>query len=365
MSDSLEYLPALRGRLPWTPLAAVPTPVERLERLSEALGVELWVKRDDRTSDVFGGNKVRKLEFLLAEAGMQGAKRILTFGGVGSNHVIACAAHGAQLGLGVEAIVVDQPLTDHVRHNLLLGRHFGVHYHRVGSPFRAAGLLVKLRLQIAREDGIPPLVIPPGGSNAPGSIGYALAARELDAQIRAGECPAPDTVFVAAGSGGTLAGLMVGAAGLSWESTFIGVGVYEKLWTNEMNLRRIALSTQGLLRLKLPGIGREIGARLPPHELNFEFFGGRYGRPTKAAEAAIERVRAEEGLPLEPVYTGKTFAAVLEWAKRKENRGRRVLYWHTCNSADLSHFVAAADWQQLPVELHSYFDGTRERARPV
>ncbi|MEW6776278.1 MAG: pyridoxal-phosphate dependent enzyme [Bdellovibrionota bacterium] len=352
MRDLNTLVEEIRKTLPWAPLGSFPTPLERFAGSGEA---EIWVKRDDLTSPLYGGNKVRKLEFLLADARAKGAGKILTFGGVGSNHAVACAAHGSEAGLSCEAIVVDQPLTPHVRKNLLLGHSFGARLHYASSLPGALVQFASLRRRLGKETGKAPYVILPGGSTPLGSVGYALAALELAEQVGRGELPKPDAVFVALGSSGTLGGLLAGAALAGISSEWVGVQVVEWPVVSAWNVRRLAEGTLRLLKAS--------GKRLPPFQIEKGFFGGKYGLPTQKGAAAIERASAS-GLALEGTYTGKTFAALLDWAAREENRGKRVLFWNTYSGADQTKRLEKADWRNLPQDLWKYFDESVEMVKP-
>ena len=226
-----RWFPELPPRLPWVELTKVPTPVQRLSGLGEVLGMgDLYVKRDDQCGLWYGGNKPRKLEFLLADALARKAKMVITFGALGSNHAVATAICGRRLGLDVVLILVDQPLSDSVRRNLLLAHAQGAELvyagGRLGATWAAARQWLRRTIRGQRRLSY---LIRPGGSSALGCLGYVNAALELAEQIKAGELPLPDDIFVPVGSNGTIAGLEVGIrlAGLSIR--VVGVCVSDRL----------------------------------------------------------------------------------------------------------------------------------------
>ncbi len=329
--------PLLVERLRPIPRADLPTPVARCERLGRAVGHgRLYVKRDDLTSPLYGGNKPRKLEFLLAEALRRGARTVVTMGALGSNHLLATAIHGREVGLRTVGVVFPQPLTEHVQHNLWADRAVGVELVRTRSkyllPVAVAATLLRLRL----AEGRAPALVPGGGSNALGSLGFVNAGLELAGQVAAGELPEPEAIFVALGTGGTAAGLALGLRLGGLRSRVVAVRVIDALLANRPRL----LHRLGeIARLCHSRDGLPPPARLGDNlELEHGFIGGGYGAPTPLGEAAMRLFAGEEGLRLEPTYTAKTAAAFLAHAQR--TRGP-LLYWHTLSSADLGDLVRA------------------------
>ena len=347
--------PRLRDTIPHVSLGRFPTRVHQLTGLTPP-AVELWVKRDDESGVVYGGNKVRKLEFLLAEARSAGARRVATIGGIGSHHVLATAIYGRQLGLEVEAVVFPQPLTDHVREQLLADAACGARL------WPTAGYLgVPLAVLRARRPAATTW-IPAGGSSAMGSLGYVSAALELEAQIRAGELPRPDVIYVALGSCGTVAGLLAGLsiAGNSESSgkpggaatEVVAVRVVDRVATNARRVRALVREIERRLR---PGADPPT-ASLPRWRVVHDFFGGAYGRTTPSADQAVLRA-AESGLALEPTYTGKAFAALLADASAGRLDGKRVLFWHTYSGVDLAPLIASGPGPSaLPSRLQKHFE---------
>lgn len=320
-------------------LAKLPTPVERVAGLSSD-SAELWVKRDDKTHDVYGGNKVRKLEWLLAAALARGATKIVTVGAVGSHHVLATTYFGKQQGLEVEAVLVPQPRTEHVVAILRAGLGLGLSAWAVPSRIVAPFALAYRAMKGAR-------VVPLGGSNATGSMGYVTAARELATQIREGAMPEPDVCVVALGSGGTAAGLAAGFEAEGLKTRVVGVCVADPLWLVRLTTYWLARSC-ALRVLPIPAAPlATMRARLT---IDGRFLGAGYGHPTDDGEKATALARDVAGLTLDPTYTSKAFASAL-WHVRAR-RGRVVLYWHTLSGASLEPLlVGAPEEQAIPSGL--------------
>jgi 1-aminocyclopropane-1-carboxylate deaminase/D-cysteine desulfhydrase-like pyridoxal-dependent ACC family enzyme len=321
---------ALRRAVASPPFGRYPTPVERVAPLSTDRS-ELWVKRDDRTNPEYGGNKVRKLERLLADALARGARRVVTVGAAGSHHVLATAIFGRQVGLEVEAVLVPQPRTEHAVDVLRAGIAAGLRPVPVGSwasvPFAVASRM---------RSGT--VFVPVGGSNVVGSMGYVDAARELAAQVRSGALPEPDACIVALGSGGTAAGLVAGFAAERLTTRVVGVCVAAPRWLVRASARRLTVAC-----LRAVSRDRAIGDSGAYAKERFvideRFLGAGYGYPSDYAIAATQAA-AEVGLTLDPTYTSKAFAAAL-WHVRAR-RDARVLYWHTLSSAPMASLLAGA-----------------------
>ncbi len=343
--------PALAGRVPWLPLGHFPTAVSRLEALVPP-SVELWIKHDDASGAAYGGNKVRKLEFLLGEARARGARRLVTLGAIGSHHVLATAIYGRQAGFAVDAVVFPQPLNDHVREQMLADAAAGAALHPVrgflGVPWRV----------YERRRGDDVVWISSGGSSPIGSLGYVAAGLELLEQIARGELPRPDVIYVALGSCGTAAGLLVGLAGAPTlprlDARVVGVRVVDRIVSNERVTRQLA--ARAAAHLAACGEDWFNHFHPPPFTVDHRFFGGGYGRSTPASDAAVARA-AGAGLTLEPTYTGKAMAALLADADSGALDGKRVLFVNTYSSVDLAPLVAAGPGiAALPPVLQRHFD---------
>jgi 1-aminocyclopropane-1-carboxylate deaminase/D-cysteine desulfhydrase-like pyridoxal-dependent ACC family enzyme len=319
-------------------LGRYPTPVQRADGLCAA-GSELWIKRDDRTNDVYGGNKVRKLEAILGRMLERGAKRVVTVGAVGSHHVLATAYFGRRSGLEVEAVLVPQPRTAHVMEVLRAGLGLGLRAFPVGSWSAAA-------LAIARRVASGARFVQVGGSSADGSMAYVEAARELAAQVRRGELPEPDACVVALGSGGTAAGLAAGFGAEGMRTRVVGVCVSTPPWL--LRVASLGLARACARRIREHGNDRAPGADLSRIRrrltMDRRFLGRGYAYATAEGAEAIELARAHAGIALDPTYTAKAFASAL-WHVRAR-RYERVLYWHTLSSAPMAPLLEGAPTEE-------------------
>ncbi|WP_320671937.1 1-aminocyclopropane-1-carboxylate deaminase/D-cysteine desulfhydrase [Patulibacter defluvii] len=305
--------PALRGGLPHVALGERPSPVRRLTALEDGPGPELWLKDDGAFGDGgWGGNKVRKLEWLLPDARRRGRRTILTFGGLGTNWGLATALYARDQGLRTALVLVDQPIDDHVRAQLGRLERSGATLHRVRDK---RGVLLRLPALLARHagGGRPPYLLPPGGSSPVGALGYVDAAFELAAQVAAGALPEPAHLVTAVGSGGTAAGLVVGLRAAGLRTRVVGVVVNDQLRLDERAVLGLARRTATLLRRR--------GADLDPDPdpvaddgllLVREWLGDGYGHATAEGDRAVRLAGEREGLALDPVYTGKALAALLD-----------------------------------------------------
>lgn len=330
-------MPSLAERLPSVALGQWPTPTQRATKLGQHLGVDLWIKRDDLSAPRYGGNKVRKLELLLAAAERAGARQLLTVGGIGSNHVLATALHGGDRGFLCTAIVVPQPLTRDVRDNLEAIRALGVELRPCKGRERVPLAMLRAQRQLERS-----YLIEPGGSSPLGTIGYVVAAFELADQVRRGELPAPDEIVVPLGSGGTVAGLLLGLGLAGLRARVVAVRVVERLLCNRALTLALVTRTAALLR-------RLDQPLRPPAALALEhhFAGARYGEPTIEARRACQIAMDLEGLDLETTYSGKAMAALLARYGPAPRR-RRVLFWHTYAGHQASESIDIRNLSSLP-----------------
>jgi D-cysteine desulfhydrase len=316
--------PALEATLPHIPLGSAPTPVRQLRELP-ANGVEVWLKDEGQFGDGgWGGNKVRKLEWLIPDAQRRGRATILTVGGLGTNWGLATALYGREHGIKTALALVDQPVDDHVRAQLRRLRASGATLHFTRTKARTIAALPYL---IARH--WRPYLLPSGGSSRVGAIGYVEVAYELAEQVRSGAMPEPAYVVTALGSGGTAAGLFAGLqlAGLT-STTVLAVLVTDLLPLDERVVARLARRAIAVLR--------ERGAALPNAQLRPErlmvvrdWLGPGYGHATPESERAIELVREADGLELDPVYTAKAMAAVLGLADEDRLNDGPVVFLNT------------------------------------
>lgn len=334
--------PALSGRLPHRPYLDGPTPVEPLA-LAGLPGERLWVKRDDRSCRLYGGNKPRKLELLIGAALERGARRLVTTGGLGTNHGLATTILSREAGIATTLVLVDQPVTPKVRESLLLMRAYGAELvHGRGVAGAALGVVATLVRGGLRGEW--PRLVPTGGSSALGALGFVSAACELAEQVRAGAVPEPEEIYVAVGSGGTFAGLVLGLRLAGLRSRAVGVLVTDILPPSPARLARLARASLARLRRADPGIP-EVALHPADFTLARGQLGAGYGATTPEAEAAV-RSAARAGLALETTYTGKCLAEILARARRGAFPAGPVLFWNTYNGVD----VAAAAPRRARVE---------------
>ncbi|MDB4940510.1 MAG: Bifunctional protein: zinc-containing alcohol dehydrogenase [Labilithrix sp.] len=301
-------------------LGIYPTPVERVASLSTHRGT-LWVKRDDLTSPVYGGNKVRKLELLLAAARAAGRSKLLTIGAAGSHQVVATAVYGKQQGFRVEAVLVGQPHSPHAEENLRVALAHGL----VATVSPAWALAPPLLATRWERDAY---FIRLGGSSPLATRGFVAAGRELAAQVRAGELPEPDVIVVAVGSGGTAAGLALGLEEAGLATRILGVAVSPPAPLLLHLARRLVAQTASL-----EGLSRAVASRAEKRiEITGRWIGKGYGHETEEGRRALA-TGARAGLTLDGTYTAKAFAAAL--AEVEAGRSKNVLFWHTLSSAPL------------------------------
>jgi D-cysteine desulfhydrase len=305
-------------------LASLPTPIERLTRMSARLGVDLWIKRDDRTGSDLTGNKVRKLEFLLAEAVAAGATVTLTCGGLQSNHARATVVASKRLGLQAHVLLRGTP-PETLAGNYLMCHLLGAHIeHITAEQYGRRDQLLAERAEALRARGERPYVVPEGGSNGLGAHGYAVAMGEIEAQADALET-AFSTVVTAVGSGGTVAGLVAGyAARPQRRPRPLAVPVCDSA---AYFRARVSQVLADMRKRELP-----VAPEAHPDGALWQdgFVGAGYGRATPGALEAMAELAGEEGVLLDPTYTGKAWHALTALARQGSPvLGKRVLFLHT------------------------------------
>jgi len=317
-----QWQPALGQSLPHVGLGSGPTPVRPLPGLGR--DAEIWLKDESGFGDGgWGGNKVRKLEWLLPDVRRRGRKNILTFGGLGTNWGLATALYGRDQGMHTALALIDQPRDEHVEAQLERLERSGATLHFTHTKNRTIALAPWL---IARHFSRfrPPYVLPSGGSSPLGALGYVETAFEIADQVKSGGLPEPGHVVVPTGSGGTAAGLALGLSLAGLPTRVVGVTVTEHLRLDDVAMRKLAGRSADLLRKR--------GAEFDDPELNLEmridWMGETYGAPTPESERAAELARAD-GLELDPVYTAKAMAGLLAKAGAGEFRDRPVLFVNT------------------------------------
>ncbi|MDI6843105.1 MAG: pyridoxal-phosphate dependent enzyme [Anaerosomatales bacterium] len=335
--------------LPRAAIAELPTPLVPMEALGRELGVgSLAVKRDDLTSARYGGNKVRKLQFLLGQALSEGRRAVVTFGAYGSNHVLATAVHARALGLEPHAVLSPQAPGPFARATLLAHAALGTQLHLAeGWDSEAQG--ARVAAELAERDGVEPLVVPMGGSAPRGVVGYVEAAFEIASQVEAGVWERPDVVYLAGGTLGTAVGLAIGFAALRWPTRVVAVRVTPEEVANEARAETLVAETVALLR-SLDGSFPALRRADLALELRHDWFEPGYGVVTPETTAAVEMAR-RHGLALETTYTGKALAALTADARAGALAGARVLFLDTYNSAPMP---APGRVDALPEALRAY-----------
>ncbi len=327
----LARFPRLAARTPVVPLAAGPSPVARLGRLSESLGgPDVWLKNDGLYGTIYGGNKPRKLEFVLADALRRKSKTVLTTGAIGTNHGLATALYGAQAGLHVGLLLTyEEPGPDTGRQLLrMAAAGADIYYTRNHALTAAAAPYFIARYWL--RDRRRPYILGPGGSSSMGALGFVNAGFELAAQVAAGELPAPRSIVVPVGTGATVAGLLAGLRLAGLDSEVIGVAVTRAPTAWPVAVKRLARNVTKLVAgragdRKLARVGLD-GLRI-----SSDWLGPGYARPSRRSAQALAMAADLENLELDAVYTAKTMSAVIGLAGQGVLEGP-VLYWHTHNA---------------------------------
>ena len=336
--------PGVGSRLGKVPIATLPTPVAPV-RVS---GSTVWIKRDDVSSPVYGGNKIRKLEYILHRALTKNATRVATFGAAASNHALATAIVCRELGLDCTCFLAHQTKSDKVARALRAHVRLGTEVVYLGGDYRRR-LETLRRFAQHRNCWIVPL----GGSSWLGTVGFVNAAFELAEQVARGDLPCPDLLYVATGTMGTTAGLALGLALADLPTRIQAVRVTDDRFANPAALQRLIGKTACMLREAGAGIPEDILAQTNIEHRD-EFFAGGYAKFDDSTVAAVDIARRDAGLHLETTYTGKAMAALLSDLRSRDLRDQNILFWNTYNSRPLAD-AGDADLSGLPKEFDSYF----------
>jgi 1-aminocyclopropane-1-carboxylate deaminase/D-cysteine desulfhydrase-like pyridoxal-dependent ACC family enzyme len=304
--------------IPRLRFAHLPTPVESMPRLASALGggLRLLIKRDDQTGLALGGNKTRKLEFLVAEAQANGARRLFTAGAAQSNHCRQTAAAAARNGFGCTLVLVaaagqPQPATE-------ISCLIACSAPRLFGPGEEREQVLQDVFQQAWQAGERPYLIPYGGSNTTGAAAYVFAMQEL-----LGQGENPDWVIFPSSSGGTQAGLVLGARLFGFQGKVQGISVDEPQLVLQERVARLATETADFLGEQAIFQANEILA-------NADYLGGGYGVMGEVEREAIRLFAHAEGILLDPVYTGRAAAGMIDLIRKGVfESGQTVLFWHT------------------------------------
>ena len=351
-----QLYPNLAKALPYVSLGQFPTPVGKLEQVGCEIGVEqLYIKRDDLSGIVYGGNKVRKLEFLLGDALRRKSREVITMGYAGSNHALATAIYARQLCLKCTSVLLPQVNAQYVRRNLLASLHAGA---ELVPCANFASLICRLNLanlrSLMRARRFPKF-IPAGGSNALGIVGYVNAALELREQIQAGLIPEPDFIYVALGSTGTCVGLTLGLKVGGLKAQVIAVRVIEKMHANEKRMLSLIRKSNRLL-CRYDSSFPQYSFTRKDFCIRHDCMGEGYAHFTQKGVAAACLMQEKAGIPMNGAYSAKAFSALMDDAQAGTLRGKVALFWNTYNSRDITTGAAQADYRDLPKAFHRYFE---------
>lgn len=347
-----ERYPALRPQVAWLPLGTFPTRIDRVA-VRDASGRErpVLVKREDLCSADYGGNKVRKLEFILAEARRRGAGRLITVGAAGSHHGLATAVHGRACGLGVSLVLFPQPLTDHVADILLMDQAHGAEIRWIPRMELVPLALLRARIAWRAERPYP---VAAGGSDALGTLGWVNAGLELASQIESGETERPSLIHVAAGTLGTAAGLSLGLALAGMPIRVAATRITSRIITNERTLATLVRGAAA--KLRLAGVDAPVDLAIDRVEIRHGQIGRGYGKVTPEA-AHAEAAFAAAGLRLDDTYTAKAAADLLATTD-----GEPVLFINTLSAAEPRAVVHPGIIAELPPPVAAYLAGEPARA---
>jgi D-cysteine desulfhydrase len=351
-----EVLPHTR-HLPFEPLLSGPTVVEPLDdpALVRWLGRRgVFVKRDDQAHPLYGGNKVRKFEWLLGAARAEGATTLVTLGGIASTQVTATATLGKLLGYRVEAVLFDQPMTAFAKQALLANHAAGAEQIYGGALLPAVW---RARARFVRPaPGERPFAVFPGASTPLPNLGFVDAALEVAEQVRRGEAPKPDVVVVPAGSCGTAAALALGFRLVGWDTEVLAVRIGPRYGCNEALVALVDGVTRRALARRRPGFEALLRGRARV-VMDHSAAGGGYGVPTDEAREGATMLAAITGCAGEITYTGKALAALRRTLGGRHRRSPTVWLWNTLTTQPPTGEGLTRD--DLPAELAALF------ARPL
>jgi D-cysteine desulfhydrase len=350
MTDYLanEY-PKLAEKLRKRSFASLPTPISHHEIKLPSGTRSLSVKHDDQTSNIYGGNKVRKLEYLLQRAQDRGAERIATFGAVGSNHALATAIFAREFGFDCTCFLAHQKRTPNIPNTLNMHLKLGTELVRYG------GSIDRLELFRRYLQNRKTWVIPLGGTCWLGAVGFVNAGLELAAQIDSGDLEAPDRIYIANGTMGSVAGLAIGIAIAGLPIEIHAVRVADNRFAKREVLDRLMNKTTTLLNSLDPSIPLDAATRTRIIWRD-DFYAGGYAAADEVTTHAVEFARDSLGLSLDTTYTGKAMAALLRDLEVSDG-GISTLFWNTYNSRPLPSIENdGPSLQDLPEQFRRYYE---------
>ena len=329
MSDFLSVAyPEIGKRLPKLQLAELPTPVEEKEVSTPAGVRRVAIKRDDISSPLHGGNKIRKLDYIFRRALDRNAMRVATFGAAGSNHALATAVLAREIGLECTCFLAHQKRSPKIPRTLNMHRHLGTEIIRYGGPIPTLPLFRKY-LQGRRT-----WVVPLGGSSWLGAVGFVNAGLELAGQVANRDTPCPDRIYIANGTMGSTAGLTLGLAAAGLPTEVHAVCVVDERFGNPVMLDRLMRKTAMMLNRVDPSFDANMVDRVNL-VWRGDFLAGGYALYDEKTSDSVEQAKDNLGLSLETTYTGKAMAAMLHDLQSPDYSGDHYLFWNTHNSREL------------------------------
>lgn len=347
-----KKFPILANNIPYISLGTLPTPIKHLISLGNANNcTNLYLKDDGKTGTLFGGNKVRKLEFLLADARHKNCTHIVTVGGAGSNHATATTIYAKQLGLTCSTLLLKQLNTSSVLRNLLLmqANNAQISYFTHEEDFKT------LNDMFLHHPFPQTYFIPVGGSNPIGTLGFVNAAFELKEQIEQGWMPEPDIIYLPLGSCGTAVGLALGMklAGLKTHPIFVTISKpHEKRVAMFINLFNQTSAYLHSLDAPIP----LMQTSADQWEFNARFGNTEYAENVEEISQAIQQLFKTEGIKIDATYAGRVFTAMVHDLATNNHKDKVVLFWNTFCSEPFSQVTSTTDYKQLPQNLHTYFE---------
>lgn len=355
MIELFKEYPDLKNNIPHHPIGIFPTPVEQLPGLEKILGKSnIFCKNDGYSNPVYGGNKIRKLEFVFGQVLKKNIREVVTFGCVGSNHALATSINAEKLGIKCVLVLFPQPNARTVRQNILLDyKHnaeliFCDDYKKINFS-----TLKGVYGRVFKPGEF--YIIPAGGSSVEGTVGYVNAAFELKSQIDEGLLPEPDIIFLPLGTMGTAVGLTLGLKTLGLKTKVVGVRVVNRSFANIKNCISLFNEVNTFLVKNDHSFPK---VEILDEDLIVEnnYFGVEYARFTRESVDAVNILNKTDGLKLEATYSGKAMAACIGFCSKEENKDKNILFWNTYNIKDLSEEVVYEDYTKLPPDFWSYFE---------
>ncbi len=365
-SNSFEVVPAEAALKKTEPidLGPFPSPIIACKELEKQfLKTKLYIKHDGLSDPMhisLGGNKLRKLAYILAQAEAQKAKTLITFGCAGSNHALQTTICAQQLGMTSYCLLLDQENNASVRRNLLLQEAYGgklVHFKNRSD--RTAGA-IELFLRLEKEEGKKPYIIPTGGSSPLGTLGYVDAAAELKKQIEDGLLPQPDRIYIPVGSAGIAAGLLLGLQ-LQHNKAHLYCVLTEPddaEHTLSKKIEKLFKETHTLLSVYDKDMP-ELNSLAKNYTIVTGYTGKEYGVACPKASEALDVMYKYESITLDTTYSAKCFAALLDDLRSGACAHQTVLFWNTYCSELYTTITDKIDYKTLPKEFHSYFTDSK------